>query len=203
MSNYPRITERNTQALENLTRNGSSFVQGVLEREEQKRLQPLRVYKKMIRDNFDTSFIVDEIMSLGNITKLEMVRVAKDITEQQISELRDEIILSGNYWLGVQSTPLGKFVYYRVPDAQAKAKAIDMIIKLKGEYAPEKVDMRMNMPARIIGSRIVDMTIASLERAEELRVIAQEKYEEQSELIENNDNDENSSEQIENEIEVT
>lgn len=178
MSNYPRITERNTQALENLTRNGSSFVQGVLEREEQ--LQPLRVYKKMIRDNFDTSFIVDEIMSLGNITKLEMVRVAKDINEQQISELRDEIILSGNYWLGVQSTPIGKFVYYRVPDAQAKAKAIDMIIKLKGEYAPEKVDMRMNMPARIIGSRIVDMTTASLERAEELRMIAQEKYEEQN-----------------------
>src|SRR5580658_8079243 len=68
-------------------------------------------YKKIIQKYFNDEFLDEAFGKVFNSGKLESFRVAKDIDVQGIAELKEVVESINGKWVGIQSTPLGKFAY--------------------------------------------------------------------------------------------
>jgi|SRR5580658_6174981 hypothetical protein len=126
-------------------------------------------YKKIIQKYFNDEFLDEAFGKVFNSGKLESFRVAKDIDVQGIAELKEVVESINGKWVGIQSTPLGKFAYYYTSDTQSILKALDMAAKIRGAYAPVKVEV--SEPAQIIGVRVI--TQSEADKEDEIKQIAE------------------------------
>src|ERR1017187_3147286 len=64
---------------------------------------------------FPVSFYAKNFEKLFKGGKIESFRVAKDVGEKEIAELRITIEKFGGGWIGIQKTPMGSFAFYFMP----------------------------------------------------------------------------------------
>ena len=132
---------------------------------------PLQVRKKL-DEFFPDEFYGNNFGKLFKAGKIETFKIPRDLTQEQIDEIKSTVERFGGGWLGVQATPTGKTVMMFMPDTQAIAKALDMMNRLRGAYAADKIEV--STPATITGMRIIDVSRQRLEDARNLEEMMEE-----------------------------
>lgn len=84
--------------------------------------------------------VANEYPKLLNIHRLDSFIVSKNITSEEIEDLKQALKDAQCVFRSIQETQKGTFCYYYVPDGVAKSRALDMIHKLRGDYSPEKIE---------------------------------------------------------------
>ena len=134
---------------------------------------------------FTDEFYGNQLGRLFKAGKLDTIKLPRDISEEQIQEMRDTLKQFDYGYLGIQSTSQGKVMLIIIPDGQVIAKALDMVAKLKGWYAPDKIEV--SQPATITGMRIIDISQKKLEDLKLLEEMKQDMIDDDNTYNDNND----------------
>jgi hypothetical protein len=140
-------------------------------------IKPEKLTNKVLRNAISTSmdrYFTDEFYGkqLGRLFKagkIDSIKLQRDITDDTLDEMKKTLRSFDFGVLNVITTGTGKMLLIVVPDGQVIAKALDMVAKLKGWYAPDKIEL--SQPATITGMRIIDISQKKLEDLKQLESI--------------------------------
>ncbi len=110
-------------------------------------------WQELLEEALPNDFVMDQHKKLFNQKQVSYFTFPKHMED---NEIREHVKASGLEVITIRTSKEAKMAFYAIPDTQAIKSALVLAHKLKGNYAPTKLDHDMNLPPPvIIGMRVV------------------------------------------------
>lgn len=100
-------------------------------------------WKQLMDKYLPEDLIAKKHLELLNAKTVQSFIIPKDVAEEQIEQLKEDIKEAGGIFRSIQHTQKGTFCFYFAPDGATQKSMIDMAHKLRGTYAAEKRDVKV------------------------------------------------------------
>jgi len=102
-------------------------------------IKKTRSWDIILKEVFNDDFLSEQHLQLFNATETQRFIFPTRMKDDEIVEMVNE---AGFKVITIRPSPLGKMVFYSIPNTRAKKDALDFAYKLKGKYSPEEFNLK-------------------------------------------------------------
>lgn len=140
-------TWRQIKAVKNLVENGGSIRQAMKDAgysqtmaDNPKRLTQSKSFRALLDDCIPEEEVSKQLRNLLHASKVEHYVFPLSVTDEEIKEIVESI--NGCTLKKIKHGEQMTYAYYWTPDNRSKKDALDMILKVRGHYAPQKISLQ-------------------------------------------------------------